>query len=162
MKKAVLILVLGLAMFGQVGCASEYPKILVGDVSGTTFYDGTALAGTPNPLLLVGAYPYDAGFLDRIRAGEKPIPHAVFYAPNPVFPAAGIPYRLNNLDPFEQGYFVTAVILDMMNAAATPTASGLFPDMSLLTNQPDKGPVQVVAGYMLTNVDIRLEDVSMP
>jgi hypothetical protein len=149
-------------MLGQVGCASEYPKIFVGDVGGTTFYDGAALAGTANPVLLVGAYAYDVGFLDRIVAGEKPIPHAVFYAPNPVFAAQGIPYRLSNLDPYDQGYFVTAVILDMMDAAATPTAAGLFPDMSILTSQPDKGPVQVVADRTLTNVDIRLQDVSMP
>lgn len=158
MKKATLILLATLA--SQSGCVSdEYPAVEVGDVSGTTFYEGAALATTPNPVLVVGAFAYDPTFIDRIVAGERPVPHAVFYVSNPIFPAEGLPYRLSNLEPYEQGYFVTAIIVDVMDATSRAPATGVFPDLGILKSKPDRGPLDVVAGYTRTNVDIRLTDV---
>ncbi len=158
MQKRTLILVTSFAVSSLLGCTSEYPKFGMGDVSGTVFYEGSALARTPKPALVIGAFPFDPGFLSRISAGEKPVPHAAYYVANPVFPPQGISYRLSNLEPYDQGYFVTAAILDMTNAAAAATATGLYPDFGILSSNPERGPVQPVAGFMLTNIDIRMVD----
>jgi hypothetical protein len=161
MQKKVLILVTSFALASLLGCSSEYPKFGMGDVSGTAFYEGSALARTPKPALVIGAFPFDPGFLSRISAGEKPVPHAAYYVANPVFTSQGISYRLSNLEPYDQGYFVTAAILDMTDAAAAATVTGIYPDLGILSSNPERGPVQPVAGFTLTNIDLRMADAQV-
>jgi hypothetical protein len=158
MKKTSLIVLVGFVAAVAAGCSSTYPPELVGDISGTVEYNGTALSRTPTPVLIVGAFAYQPGFLELIRTGGRPIPHAAFYVQNPVFGATGIPYRLSKVEPFAQGYFVTGVILNEMDAAAAPAVTGLYPDMSLLVSNPQVGPVMVVAEQTVDHVDFQLLD----
>lgn len=162
MKVAALLTAVSLTMVVGTGCTSEYPAELVGDISGTVQYRGTALVRTPTPVLIVGAFAYQPTFLDTIVAGGRPVPHAAFYVPNPDFGATGIAYRLSKLETFAEGYFVTGVILDEMDVAAPPAATGLYPDMSLLLIHPPVGPVMVAAEQTVAGIDFELSDYGSP
>jgi hypothetical protein len=159
MKTTRLIMLVGLAMAAEDGCSSDFPPSFVGDVSGTVQYNGTALAQLGSPVLIVGAYAYQPGFLDRLAAGERPVPHASFYVPSPAFGTTGISYRLSKLDAFDQGYFVTGVILNLMDATAGPVATGLYPDMSILFSNPVQGPLMVAPELTVENVDFVIADL---
>jgi hypothetical protein len=152
-------MLVGLATAAEVGCSSDSPPSFVGDVSGTVQYNGTALAQLGSPVLIIGAYAYQPGFLNRLQAGERPVPHASFYVPSPAFGTTGISYHLSKLDAFDQGYFVTGVILNLMDATAGPVATGLYPDMSILFSNPVQGPVVVVPEFTIENVDFVIADL---
>jgi hypothetical protein len=157
-KRAALIALVGLTTTVAAACTAQHPAELVGDISGTVQYHGTALAQTPTPVLIVGAFAYQPSFLDGIAAGQRPVPHAAFYVQNPDFGTTGIAYRLSKLQAFDQGYFVTGVILNEMDVAVPPAATGLYPDMSIMVIHPPVGPVMVAAEETLAGIDFELSD----
>jgi hypothetical protein len=159
MRNAKLVILVGWAMATQLGCSAEYPEIAVGDISGRVSYGGTALATLANPVLVVGAFAYQPEFLDHIAKGDVLLPHAVFYALDPVFDTTGLPYRLASLQPFDKGYFVTAAIFNMKDTSTFPAANGIYPDLSIMNTRPDEGPVKVVAGYTVPAIDITVADL---
>jgi hypothetical protein len=162
MKTKMPVALVALALGLQLACSSEYPEPFVGDIRGTVTYHGTAAGELANPVLIVGAFAYRPDFPQLILAGSRPMPHAAFCAPNPSFGPTGIPYRLKDLEPFDKGYFVTAIIADVMDptvGSAGLVATGVYPDLDLIYGTPAEGPVKIVVAHTVEDVDVEMQDI---
>lgn len=143
----------------NLGCSVEYPENFDGEVDGEVTYDGVAINTLQTPVLIVSAYAYQPGLLNRLRSGERVTAHASFILLQPVFGSTPIPYHLYNIEPYEKGYFVTAVIIDLENPQLGAVASGVFPENSLMMSNPQEGPVKVAVNEFKAHIDVAMMDI---
>ncbi|MBN2718214.1 MAG: hypothetical protein JXX14_20385 [Deltaproteobacteria bacterium] len=153
---AIVVLVLQV-----VSCTSDYPDSSTGEVAGQVTYTGTRINSLSTPLLIVAAYLYKPDLPERLQRNEAGLAHASYMVTNPDFSQGAIPYQLLRLEPYEKGYFLTAVILDLDNPDAGAVASGMYPDMSIMFTPQASGTVQIVADEMQSGINFALADLPL-
>jgi hypothetical protein len=134
-------------------CGTHYPEEPAGGrISGSLFYAGTRHLEVPRAALAVFAY---TEFPD-LTAENPALPNASWVIPDPVFDAAGLPYEMENLDPF--AYVVFAALLDLDAPPSQPLAVGGYPNLIEMTEQR----VEVRMEEPVMGIDIQLYEFTLP